>query len=615
MRHMNLMLVGVILVACGAVAFLAVIHGRETQANHHSDDSIRPRNQESEAAVTRRIELPPLPFRAAEPKPETTIDLGPSDDVLLSRFISACREKRDAIAKVLGREIVDRGSSAMNAARAHFERLPLELGPDKAAEDWRERQGLAFVLAHLQEPAVKEVTCGYFSVAWADPKTLDPVRREVLNKTADSEALWQSLPATDASRGDILYWYTRISGGVPSWIPHAIESVVPPANANFWVSQLFNFALSTPYFKDALAGSATWVLNSRHFSSGLKRQVRALYDQLPRSAFELADQIVVDVADSENIEHLLRRTLTQRSVDPGEFAAALALGAKRLADGSELGAATARVLVQHGHGLRAPWRQALWSAQPEDELHYLQRLYSCLLDELRRQAGSDSSRLVLLDAISGVVKGVAIPPRSTEARSRGMFATELSDDEWAQLVGVPDSLAEAARSGGIEDPTIWQFQSSAAVLTAVSTSDPSLMAQRVLRLWNSVPLRTEVARLDLALALAIRLQQPNLLRHGVGTGELADSILRPELVAWKSEAASVRKHVARCSFRTIETTVRLLEAGGFPTISVVSQLRLRELMSIVDSYAEGFGDEPFNEVGFMGLNEVKEVLKRRQYLP
>src|SRR5690606_34972385 len=140
---------------------------------------------------------PPLPFRVSDPKPAAVVQAPASDQELVEAFASACRDRKDTLARQLGREIVDRGAACLGVARSYFEAMPLDEEGGTLNQGTplaREFHGFAFVLAHLPEDQVRALSIDYLRSVWTNYKELDEVRKAKLSTPAGFDAPWVILP-------------------------------------------------------------------------------------------------------------------------------------------------------------------------------------------------------------------------------------------------------------------------------------------------------------------------------------------------------------------------------------------------------------------------------------
>lgn len=581
---------------------------------------------EGQGGSMEAVAPPSLPFRAADPKPESPVVPPESDQALIQSFAAACRERKDTLAKQYGREIVDRGTECLALARRYFEALPTagaESQVKRGSPEHRERQGFAFVLAHLPEDQVKDMTVTYLRSVWIARKELAEPRKTRFNSSEGRRAPWLALTIDDSARVDVLLWHMRIVDRVPSWIPVAIESATLAESADPWVSALYRNAKIVELVKKGLERTAPYVLNTHHYSAAVKRQVRELYVALPKTSFELADQFVLLHSDPASLEQGLRQALEEGRLSARDVVAAVAMAADRLDydSASGMGMAVSAALLSHVMAkLDGGGRKDSANGSKVHALSYIEELLRELSMELRRGLNSQGASIAIMRPLSVLVTSIVDQSAAFDGvRTGTSLNIELSASDLAALVAPRDGMLEGAAAGDEQAMgAVQDLQAPCACMVGLSSSNLRDVANRIDAFWlawGGIPPRGEIARAYLLGGLRVRFTPDRLKGDPEGAALVLDAALSPEVSQAGMENAGWRRFTRGVAAGVLTRVIALLEDARWPRLSERSCSRLNALLLLAESRDTENPAATHSFAGQMDPGSIRRVLEENGYLP
>lgn len=566
---------------------------------------------------------PPLPFQANAEAANGESEPSPmSDEELVREFAVASRERGSQRAKELGKEIVERGAGCLAVARKHFEGMPVDDGRDAlsgASPEMRERQGFAFVLAHLPEAEVKAMTIDFLKSVWIDRKSLDELRKAKYFSRDAADLPWAAMPSADTARMDMLCWHIRIREQVPAWVPLAIESVVWPEAADLWASAMYQHAAAIPILKEGLERTAPYVLSGRHFRDSVKRQVRELYVKPPRTAFELADQMVQAANEIEVLQQVVRKMLKDGAMQPAEMAAGIAMAGERvgLKDAESIGMSAGGEIGQYFHDKYFDGSGKDRKPANRETIEELEKFLRAFAQELKARVASNGSTVALMQVFSSIVVSVVDDTGTHEAvRRSGAIALDLSAAEVAAMTK-PDAEMLAKAKAGDDNGALMARYGACAALVGLSTGDADEMARRIAGLWerwDTLPASAESARVFLLQALRIQLGTEALKRSPAATARMVEAALVPGISQQGMDHAAWKRHTGGTANFVLTTMLKILAEAGNPALGQPALARIGELFALVVETEEA-RQKHGKTLGHMELADLKKALREGGYLP
>lgn len=567
---------------------------------------------------------PALPFQA-DTKAKEDFEPSPmSDEELVREFAAASRGRGSERAKELGKEIVERGSGCLAVARRHFEGMPVDDGKDAlsgGSPEMRERQGFAFVLAHLPEADVKSMTMDFLKSVWADRKSLDELRKAKYFSRDAADLPWAAMPSSDAARVDLLCWHIRIQERVPAWVPLAIESVTWPEAADLWASAMYRHAAAIPILKEGLERTAPYVLSGRHFRDHVKRQVRELYVKPPRTAFELADQLVQAASEIEVRHQVIRKMLRDGAMQPADMAAGIAMAGERggQKDAESIGMSAGGEIGQYIQGKYFDGNGRDRKPASPGAIEELEKLLRAFASELKARVASNGATVALMQVFSSLVVSVTDDTATHDAiRRSGAIALDLSAAEVAAMTK-PDATLLAKALSGDEDGNgaLMARYGACAALVGLSTRDADEMARRIASLWerwDTLPATAESARVFLLQALRLRLTADELKRNPAAVARMIDAVMIPAISQSGMNIAAWKRMVGGRANGVLTTMIKILSEAGNPALSNSSLVRIGELHGLVAETGQARRQHG-RVVGEMEDADLKKALQEGGYLP